>query len=58
MPHTPFAWPHSPKLEYYDSLTNLQVNVFMDLGICFHSIMIQLLVCTHHWKSGMVKLDG
>ena len=35
MPHTPFAWPHTPKVEYYDSLTNLQLKTFMDVWKAF-----------------------
>ena len=35
MPHTPFAWPHTPKPEYYDSLTKLQSEVFMDVWNLF-----------------------
>ena len=53
MPHTPFAWPHSPKLEYYDSLTNLQVNVFMDLWNMFpqyHDTIVGVYTSLEEWN--------
>lgn len=31
MPHTPFAWPHVPYDQYYNSLTQLQLAAFLDV---------------------------
>ena len=35
MPHSPYAWPHSPKIQYYDSLTKLQADAFLDVWNAF-----------------------
>ncbi len=54
MPHTPFAWPHSPKIEYYDSLTKLQTETFMDLWNMypdFHDTIAGVYTSLEEWNS-------
>jgi len=53
MPHTPFAWPHSPYPQDYDSLTTLQTDVFMDAWNQFpayHDTIVGVYTALEEWN--------
>lgn len=53
MPHSPYAWPHTPKEEYYNSLKELELAAFMDVWNTFpsyHDTIVGVYTALEEWN--------
>jgi hypothetical protein len=53
MPHTPFAWPHSPVAEYFGYLASLEADAFEDVWAAFpehHETITGVYTALEEWN--------